>query len=514
MYLGDGVMFQLITLVLTYGVMMFIWSFVFLNRSHDKVNQSFLLFLSNILVWMVLNNLDEFSDGTLVSLGLKTVYWLSMMYLSISFLYFIYRLLKRKIDWLFFLCLGMNTATVVVRYLFPIDYSDPAFWRLTDPIVAPLMSFTFSLPAIYALYLVLKQIIQTKDKRQRTQLNYILYGIGMALVISVISEYLLPTVFHITEKLHLMHYAIAIFVVAIFVSIMRFRLLNLQTDYIYRSLFLNASEGILIVNRAGRIMSFNHIGKEILRDDYLDAGDPVSSYIPDYSFDEAYKQAETEVTLGGQKRYLSITQYPLEEGSRDMTKLLILTDLTLMRQQQEREKEQLLEMSTVDQLTGLYNKQYLKEKYGSQDAAEKSSKSLLFIDVDNFKLINDNYGHLAGDEVLRELAACIKANIRGINDAVRFGGDEFVVVLENTIAEDAFLVAERIRSCVGELMFSAGAESFHVTLSIGLMEEDAALNELIDKADRAMYRSKNRGKNKTTRFHEDGGDGAFHMSLS
>ena len=98
MYLGDGVMFQLITLVLTYGVMMFIWSFVFLNRSHDKVNQSFLLFLSNILVWMVLNNLDEFSDGTLVSLGLKTVYWLSMMYLSISFLYFIYRLLKRKID--------------------------------------------------------------------------------------------------------------------------------------------------------------------------------------------------------------------------------------------------------------------------------------------------------------------------------------------------------------------------------------------------------------------------------
>lgn len=507
-------MFQLITLVLTYGVMMFIWTFVFLNRSHDKVNQSFLLFLSNILVWMVLNNLDEFSDGTLISLGLKTIYWLSMMYLAMSFLYFIYRLLKRKIDWQFFLCLGLNTATVVSRYLFPIDYSDPAFWRLTDPIAAPLMSLAFSLPAIYALFLVLKQIIQTKDKRQRTQLNFILYGIGMALVISVISEYLLPVVFHITEKLHLMHYAIAIFVVAIFVSIMRFRLLNLQTDYIYRSLFLNASEGILIVNRAGRIMSVNHIGKEILRDEYLDAGDLVTTYIPAYSFDAEYKQKETEVTLGGQKRYLSITQYPLEEGARDMTKLLIMTDLTQIRQQQEREKEQLLEMSIVDQLTGLYNKQYLKEKYDAQDMAEEAYKSLLFIDVDNFKFINDSYGHLAGDEVLRELAACIKINIRSSNDAVRFGGDEFVIVLESTGAQDAFQVAERIRSRAGALTFTAGEASFHITLSIGLMEGSAPLNELIEKADRAMYRSKNRGKNKTTRFSEDGGDGAFHMRLS
>ncbi|MEA4869200.1 MAG: diguanylate cyclase [Christensenella sp.] len=507
-------MFELITLVLTYGVMMFIWTFVFLNRSHDKINQSFLLFLSNILVWMVLNNLDEFSDGTFVSLGMKTVYWLSMMYLSITFLYFIYRLLKRRMDGLFFFFLALNTATVAVRCFFPIDYSDPAFWRLTDPVVAPLMSLAFSLPAIYALFLVFRQIIQTRDKRQRTQLNFILFGIGAALVISVISEYLLPTVFHRSEKLHLMHYAIAIFVVAIFVSIMRFRLLNLQTDYIYRSLFLNASEGILLVNRAGRILSVNHIGKDILRDENLEAGDFVTTYIPTYSFDAEYKQKETEIILGGQNRVLSITQYPLEEGTRDITKLLILTDLTQMHQRQEREKEQLLERSSVDQLTGLYNKQYLKEKYGAQGAAKNAAKSLLFIDVDNFKLINDSYGHLAGDEVLRELASCIKGNIRSSNDAVRFGGDEFVIVLENTSAEDAYLVAERIRSSAGVLAFASGAAAFHITLSIGLMEGRAPLNELIEKADRAMYRSKNRGKNKTTRFSEDGDDGAFHMRLS
>ena len=294
-------MFQLLTLALTYGVMMFIWSFVFLNRSHDKVNQSFLLFLSNILIWMALSNMTEFNDGTPIGLGLNTLYWWSMMYLAITFLYFAYRMLKRRIDWKFFFFLALNTLTIVVRYLYPIDYSDPTFWRLSDPVVAPLMSFSFSLPAIYALFLVLRQAIRAKDKRQRAQFGLILLGIGMALVISVLSEYVLPAIFHVNENLRLMHYAIAIFVVTIFISIMRFRLFYLRTDYIYRTLFLNASEGILIVNHGGRIMSVNHIGKEILRDEHLDAGDMVSSYLPGYRFDADYKQEEMEVVLGGQK---------------------------------------------------------------------------------------------------------------------------------------------------------------------------------------------------------------------
>jgi len=506
-------MFQMISLVLIYGVMMFIWTFVYLNRSHDKVNQSFLLFLSNILVWMVLNNLDEFSDGTMVTLATKTVYWLSMMYLSITFLLFIYRLLKRKIDWQFYVALGLDTLIIVVRYLYPIDYSEPAFWRLTDPVVAPLMATAFSLPALFAFYLVLRQIITTKDTRLRAQLNYIFYGIGLALIISVISEYVLPTIFHVNEKLYLMHSAVAIFAVAMFISIMRHRLLNLRSDYVYRNLFLNASEGILIVNRTGHIVSINRVGCEILQDEHLDAGDLVSNYIPGYRFDTDYKQLEVEITHGDQTRYLSLTQYPIDERERDTTKLLFLTDLTQAHLRQEREKEQLLEKSNIDQLTGLYNKQYLREKYASRDGEERKT-ALLFIDVDDFKPINDTYGHMAGDEVLRELAACIKNNVRITNDAVRFGGDEFVIILEDTSADDAFLVAERIRTCANALKFVGGMETFHITLSIGLIEEAAPLNELLEKADRAMYSSKNKGKNKTTLFTDGDSDGAFHMKLS
>ncbi len=508
-------MLQLISLVIIYGAMMFIWTFVYLNRSRDQINQAFLIFLSNILIWMILNSLDEYCTTSGFGIAMKTIYWLSMMFLSITFLFFCYRLLKKKIDWLFYVCLGVNTLVVCVRYLYPMDYSDPSFWRLTEPIIAPLMSLAFSLPAIYALYLVLRQMIATKDARQRLQLSFILYGIGLALLVSVFSEYFLPTVLHVTEKLYLMYYAIAIFVVAIFVSIMRYRLLSLRSDYIYQKLFINASECVLIVNKTGHIVSVNNVAKEILQDENLDAGDRVSDYLPGYRFEEDYKHHEVTLMRGEQPRYLTMTQYPMDESGLDSAKLLLLTDQTQERLRLEREKEQLLEKTNFDQLTGLYNKRYLKEKYQSVSSDATKKRALLFIDIDDFKLINSKYGHLVGDEVLCEFAACLKNTVRSTNEAVRFGGDEFVIILENTSAEDAFLIAERIRSCAGALTFSSGGETFHITLSIGLIEGTSPINELIEKADRAMYSSKDNGKNRTTLFSEDvtTGESGFHIKL-
>jgi len=226
-----------------------------------------------------------------------------------------------------------------------------------------------------------------------------------------------------------------------------------------------------------------------------------------------YNQHEVALGSGEQPRYLSLTQYPIDERDQGTTKLLIVNDVTQTRLRQELEKLQLLEKSNIDQLTGLYNKQYLHEGIPSYKESA-GPNALIFIDVDDFKAINDTYGHLAGDEVLRELAACIKKNVRVTNISVRFGGDEFVIILENTSAEDAFLVAERIRACVNALEFSAGETVFHITLSIGLIEGTAPLNELLDKADRAMYASKNQGKNKTTFFSEEAEQGAFHIKLT
>ena len=147
-------MLQLLTFSIIFGCMVFIWSFVFMNRSHDKVNQSFLWFLSVIIVWIVLSICSEQGDNSPFGLVVKTVYWISMMSLSIFFLAFTYRLVKRKFDALMVAFIALNTLTIAARYCFPIDYSDPTFWRLTTPVVAPTMSAIFSLPAVYALVLV------------------------------------------------------------------------------------------------------------------------------------------------------------------------------------------------------------------------------------------------------------------------------------------------------------------------------------------------------------------------
>ena len=506
-------MLQLLTFSIIFGCMVFIWSFVFMNRSHDKVNQSFLWFLSIIIVWIVLSICSEHGDNSLFGLIVKTVYWISMMNLSVFFLLFTYRLVRRKFDALLVVSIVLNTLTIAARYCFPIDYSDPTFWRLTTPFVAPAMSAIFSLPAIYALILVFLALKRAKDSREKGRLSIILWGIGLALAVSVISEYLLPTVFHVDTHLYLMYYAFLIFVVAIFISIMRYRLFNMQLDYIYRRLFLNSAEGIVIVGKNGRIISINNFAREILRDENLDAGDRVSDYIREYSYETDYTRHEVVLQAFGQPRYLVLTQHIMDEAADDSAKLLLLMDVTEERKAQIHEKDLLIEKSSIDPLTGLFNKQYLMEKYSSI-GGQTVPMSLLFLDVDDFKAINDRYGHMVGDRVLKGIADCMKTVVRSGNDAVRFGGDEFVVVLENTKAEDAFLVAERIRGCVGELSFCDCAPDLKITLSIGLIEGEAPLFELIGKADRAMYASKNKGKDSTTIFQNDSLDSAFHMKLS
>lgn len=506
-------MLQLLSFSIIFGCMVFIWSFVFMNRSHDKVNQSFLWFLSIIIIWMVLSICSEHGDNSTFGLIVKTVYWISMMNLSVFFLLFIYRLVKRKYDALLVICFALNTLTIAARYCFPIDYSDPTFWRLTTPIVAPTMSAIFSLPAIYALMLVFLALKRAKDVRERGRLSIILLGIGLALAVSVVSEYLLPTVFHIETHLYLMYYAFLIFVAAIFISIMRYRLFNMQSDYVYRRLFQNSAEGIVIIGKNGKIISINNVAREILRDENLDAGDRISDFIHDYSYDTDYTRHEVTLMLSGQQRYLVLTQYLMDETMDDSSKLLLLIDVTSERVAQLREKDLLIEKSSIDPLTGLFNKQHLMEKYGA--GGEKAvPMSLLFLDVDDFKAINDRYGHMVGDRVLKGIADCIKAVVRSGNDTIRFGGDEFVVVLENTKVEDAYLVAERIRSCVSDLRFLDCAPELKITLSIGLIEGEAPLSELIGKADRAMYASKNKGKDATTLFRNDSTDSAFHMKLS
>lgn len=163
-----------------------------------------------------------------------------------------------------------------------------------------------------------------------------------------------------------------------------------------------------------------------------------------------------------------------------------------------------IEMAITDALTGLHNRRYM-ESHLSTLAEQASSRakplSLMILDIDYFKSINDTYGHDAGDDVLREFAVRIRKSIRGIDLACRYGGEEFVIVMPETDMQVAGLIAERLRRSIASETFAVnkGTKRIDVTISIGLATLDRKgepVADVLKRADTALYRAKNDGRNR------------------
>jgi diguanylate cyclase (GGDEF)-like protein len=161
-----------------------------------------------------------------------------------------------------------------------------------------------------------------------------------------------------------------------------------------------------------------------------------------------------------------------------------------------------LALSVTDDLTGLYNSRYLKQVLHREcKRASRSGRplSLLFIDLDGFKYVNDNHGHLSGSRALVETADVMRGCARETDVVARFGGDEFAVVLPDTGSEGAVAVGERYRERISAHPFLASERlDIHLTASVGvatLPDMAGSAEELIKAADTAMYRVKDRGKN-------------------
>lgn len=151
--------------------------------------------------------------------------------------------------------------------------------------------------------------------------------------------------------------------------------------------------------------------------------------------------------------------------------------------------------SFTDPLTEIYNRRCLDEmaaRYISHARRLKKALTFLLIDVDRFKEINTRYGHLTGDVVLAEIAALLKSSVRGSDGVVRYGGDEFLVILADTSAQDAGRVVDRIRTYLGDWNKAGHLSDFEVRLSIGVSEwkDGKTLDEVLDVADHEMYAAK------------------------
>ncbi|QOY52655.1 GGDEF domain-containing protein [Candidatus Sulfurimonas baltica] len=171
--------------------------------------------------------------------------------------------------------------------------------------------------------------------------------------------------------------------------------------------------------------------------------------------------------------------------------------------------EKLRDTSLRDGMTGLYNRRFLEEfidKLMSQAERNQHTYSVMMIDIDFFKMVNDEYGHDVGDMVIVALSKVLKESIREADLAIRYGGEEFVVMLQNSTAEGTLAVAEKIHSNFSALSFDVNNEKLKKTISIGIAKlptDGDTIWKCIKFADIALYKAKNTGRNKIVEYQDE-----------
>jgi len=164
-------------------------------------------------------------------------------------------------------------------------------------------------------------------------------------------------------------------------------------------------------------------------------------------------------------------------------------------------------IAIYDTLTGLYNRRYFEDRLGMD--AQKSfyggtPLSLVMVDIDHFKKVNDTFGHTEGDQVLCKISSLLKSSIRKKDTVARYGGEEFILILPEAGLEASFVIAERIRRLIENTLFEVGRAQINLTVSMGISNFPShrakSKEELIKMADQALYDAKRGGRNKVCIF--------------
>jgi two-component system cell cycle response regulator len=202
---------------------------------------------------------------------------------------------------------------------------------------------------------------------------------------------------------------------------------------------------------------------------------------------------------------LGVNDFIMRPVERNELRARVRTQIRRRRYAEElRESvDHTLALAVTDELTGLYNRRYFERHLAIMlDKAREQDRDMavMLIDMDFFKAVNDTHGHDAGDAVLKEFAARLRRNIRGVDLPCRFGGEEFVVLMPDTDYAQAQNVAERVRGAVSERPFEvATGRGLNVTVSVGLALNEAATDTpdvILKRADVALYRAKREGRNR------------------
>jgi len=228
---------------------------------------------------------------------------------------------------------------------------------------------------------------------------------------------------------------------------------------------------------------------------------------------------EKWVKPDGKILWFSASKYPLYDAegkiigtwgtSKDITAMkLAEEDLERLNEQLKEANRQLEILSSKDSLSGLFNHRHFYEEMKKlfdlylrqKTKGEKKSSSIIVFDIDFFKKINDSHGHLVGDLTIKHVAETLVDSIRNSDTAFRYGGDEFVLLFNDTSNQEAKIAGEKIKENISKRPFIYGKSIINITISGGVASFDEAkdVNELLEKADKRLYQSKKSGRNKIT----------------
>jgi len=368
-------------------------------------------------------------------------------------------------------------------------------WYYVQVVYAYLIQF-YSIASFYKIW--------KKDRFQRkTQAYYIFVGSLWPIIFSSIYFFgLSPLAIDLTP------YGLSISAVFFFIALFRYRFLDLN-ETVKDITFMEINEGILVLDEKQHLVEYNKAASKIFP--WLERNQIGSALIDSPVVREILGQSidffEIAIPYKSGLRYYEFRKTQLKEKRRPVGSVYFVQDIT-------NQKELFLtmkDMASYDPLTKLFNRRKLfeeAEKEMQRSRRYRRKISVLMADVDDFKNINDRYGHQAGDEILRRTAEVCKERLRSTDIIGRYGGEEFMMLLPDADIENACSIAEEIRRHIEAMVIRYNEVPITTTLSIGVstaaeLTSDITLEVLIHNADVALYQAKAEGKNRVVSFRQD-----------
>ncbi len=288
-----------------------------------------------------------------------------------------------------------------------------------------------------------------------------------------------------------------------YIAIFKYGFLDFQ-DLIKDVTFLDIDQGILVLDSKNRLIDYNHACEKVFQ--WLKSI-PIGTHISVAAEGQAlleqsmYSRFEMRLSRENSLRFYDVQKNMLHQNDHDYGMVYFIQDVTKSNEM----IRALNQAANYDYLMDIYNRRMLIEVVEIELKKLKKYSgclSVLMIDIDHFKIVNDIYGHQAGDDVLSQLAKMCKTAIHRSDVIGRYGGEELLILLPKTDEKKAYLIAENIRKSIADWDFSSNKELIHITVSIGIKtihsdDSNTDLEELIRGADKALYQAKNGGRNKS-----------------